>query len=95
MGDPGSIPGSVRSSGEGNGNPLEYPCLENPMDRGDWYAMVHGVAKESDMPERLQFSNMTLLGHALYIKVGCVLIGRGCFVSLITYNIAFRGPTVW
>ena len=40
-----SVPGSVRSSGEGNGNPLEYPCLENPMDRGDWYAMVHGVAK--------------------------------------------------
>ena len=36
MGDPGLIPGSGRSSGEGNGNPLQYPCLENPMDRGDW-----------------------------------------------------------
>ena len=45
VGDLGSIPGSGRSSGEGNGNPLEYPCLENPMDGGTWYAMVHGVAK--------------------------------------------------
>ena len=35
-GDPGSIPGSGRSSGEGNGNPLQYYCLENPMDRGAW-----------------------------------------------------------
>ena len=40
VGDPGSIPGSRRSSGEGNGNPLQYPCLENPMDRGDWQAML-------------------------------------------------------
>ena len=44
-GDPGSIPGSGRSSGEGNGNPLQYYCLENPMDRGAWYATVHGVPK--------------------------------------------------
>ena len=35
-GDPGSIPGLGRSSGEGNGNPLQYPCLENPMDGGTW-----------------------------------------------------------
>ena len=45
VGDPGSIPGSGRSSGEGNGNPLQYSCLENPMDRGAWWATVHGVAK--------------------------------------------------
>ena len=44
-GDPGSIPGSGRSPGEGNGNTLQYPCLENPMDRGAWRAMVHGVAQ--------------------------------------------------
>ena len=44
-GDLGSIPGSGRSSGEGNGNPLQYSCLENPMDRGAWWAAVHGVAK--------------------------------------------------
>ena len=44
-GEPGLIPGSGRSSGEGNGNPLQYSCLENSMDRGAWWATVHGVAK--------------------------------------------------
>ena len=44
-GDPGSIPGLGRSSGEGNGNPFQYSCLENPMDRGAWRATVHGVAR--------------------------------------------------
>ena len=44
-GDLGSIPGSGRSPGEGNGNPLQYSCLENPTDRGTWWATVHGVAK--------------------------------------------------
>ena len=44
-GDPGSIPGSGRSYGEGNGNPLQYSCSENPMDAGAWWATVHGVAK--------------------------------------------------
>ena len=44
VGDLGSIPGSGRSPGEGNGNPLQYTCLENPMDREQWTA-VHGVAK--------------------------------------------------
>jgi len=44
-GDPGSIPGLGRSPGEGNSNPLQYPCLENPMDRGTWQATVHGVPK--------------------------------------------------
>ena len=42
--DTGSIPGSGRSHGEGNGNPLQYSCLENPMDRGAWWVIVHGVA---------------------------------------------------
>ena len=44
-GDPGSILGLGRSPGEGNGHPLQYPCLENLMDRGAWWAAVHGVAK--------------------------------------------------
>ena len=48
-GDAGSILGSGRSPGEGNGNPLQYSCLGNPMDIGAWWATVHGVAKESDM----------------------------------------------
>ena len=45
VGDLGSIPGLGRSPGEGNGNPLQYSCLENPMDRGAWRATVHGVVK--------------------------------------------------
>ena len=43
--DTGSIPRSGRSPGEGNGNPLQYSCLENPMDRGGWWATVHGSQK--------------------------------------------------
>ena len=53
-GDLGLIPGLGRSPGEGNGNPLQYSCLENPMDRGAWRATVHGVAKS-----RTQLSNFT------------------------------------
>ena len=45
VGDLGLIPGLGRSSGGGNGNPHQYPCLENPMDRGAWRAAVHGVAE--------------------------------------------------
>ena len=44
-GDPGLIPGSGRSLEEGNGNPLQYSCLENPMDRGAWWATFYGVAR--------------------------------------------------
>ena len=48
-GDLGSIPGSGRSPGEGNGYLLQYSCLGNPTDRGAWWATVHRVAKESDV----------------------------------------------
>ena len=51
-GDPGLIPGLEISPGEGNGNPLQYSCLENLMDRGAWWAAVYGVAKS-----RAQLSN--------------------------------------
>ena len=44
-GEPAWIPGLGRCPGEVNGNPLQYSCLENPMDRGAWWAIVHGVAK--------------------------------------------------
>ena len=50
-GDPGSIPASGRSPGEGNGNSFQYSCLGNPVDRGAWRATVHGAAKESDPAE--------------------------------------------
>ena len=68
-GDPGSIPGSGRSPGEGNDNPFQYSCLENPMDRGAWWATVHGVAKS-----RTRLSDFTSLHfnkhlHSLSCKV--------------------------
>ena len=47
VGDLGLSPGLGRSPGEGNGNPLQYYCLENPMDRGGWWARVHGLTKSS------------------------------------------------
>ena len=60
-GDPGSIPGSEISPGEGNGNPLQYSCLGNPMDRGAWWATVHRVAKDSDMTEHACLHSQWLL----------------------------------
>ena len=56
--DAGLIPGSGRSSGEGKGNPLQYSCLENPVDRGAWWATVHGVTKSQT---RLRYRARTLL----------------------------------
>ena len=53
-GDPGSIPELGRSLGEGNGNTLQYSCLENPMDRGAWQATIYGVASvEHDLATKL------------------------------------------
>ena len=59
--DVGSILGSGRSPGGGHGNPLQYSCLENPMDRGAWRAIIHGVTK-SDMTEMTYHAGT----HALY-----------------------------
>ena len=64
--DAGSIPGSGRSAGEGNGNPLQYACQENPMDRGAWWATVHGVAKS-----RTRLRSFTYL----LTRIGIVLAG--------------------
>ena len=59
-GDMGSSPGSQRSPGEGNGNPLQYSGLENPMDRGAWRATVHGATKDLGLIEQLSRSILTL-----------------------------------
>ena len=54
--DLGSIPGLGRFPGEGHGNPLEYSCLENPMDRGAWWVTVHRVAKSWTLLKRLSMT---------------------------------------
>ena len=69
MGDLGSIPGSGRSPGEGNGNPLQYSCLENPMHGEAWWATVHGIAKSWT---QLSDFNFTFT----YIKVLLCLVGE-------------------
>ena len=70
LGDLGSIPGSERSSGEENGNPLQYSCLENPMDGGAWQAIVPRGRKESDMTEQLHFHFTTSTCHSGYSAMG-------------------------
>ena len=81
--DVGSIAGSGGSPGEGNGNPLQYSCLENPMERGAWWATVHGVT-ESD---RIQHTHRSIvwIPHILCISS---LLGEqlGCLQILAPMN---------
>ena len=62
--DTGLSPGSGRSPGGGNGNPLQYSCLRNPLDRGNWQATVHGVAKsQTGLSNRACTINIMCLNH--------------------------------
>ena len=63
-GDTGPIPGSGRFPRERNGSPLQYYCLENPMDRGAWWATAHGVTNESDMATKQHHSSPKALETA-------------------------------
>ena len=64
VGDLGLIPGTGRSPGEGNGNPFQYSCLENPMDEGTWWATVHGVTES-----QTQWSDFTINYSVIYWRV--------------------------
>ena len=67
-GDLGSIPGSGRSPGEGNGNPLQYSCLENPMDGGAWWATVHGSQSRTLLSD---FTSLSLDEYLIFtLKTG-------------------------
>ena len=72
-GDVGSIPGLGRSPGEGKGNPLQYSCPENSMDRGAWWATVHGVAKESDTTEHACTTQQLVSYNYLLRVENCVM----------------------
>ena len=91
MEDLGSIPGSGRSPGEGNGNPLQYSCLENPMDREAWQATVHGVAKSQTRLSNFtsSFNLSTSFRSQIFIKttshIGMyLLVHKICHIPNLT-----------
>ena len=99
-GDSGSIPGSGRSPGEGNGNPFQYSCLGNSMDRGAWWATVHGVTKESDKTEEQhvkqkgwRFSN-EISSQPNKVLKPWHLIPRGIQDEISTFLLTFWNPKV-
>ena len=67
-GDLGLISGSERFPGEGDGNSLHYSCLENPMDRGVWWATVHGVAKSQTQLSDFTFTFKATMGFAWWLS---------------------------
>ena len=81
-GDLDLIPGLRRSSGEGNGNPLQYSCLENSMGRGVRWATVHGVTKESDTTDQLNNSNKTILTVGEPVELASSRQPRVCNIAL-------------
>ena len=83
-GDVGFIPGSRRSSGKGNGNLLQYSCLENPMDRGAWQATVHEIAKESDTTEGINNN------HNIYASYPESSFSPGLFSSRAIQSISLK-----
>ena len=91
-GDPSSIPGSGTSLGEGNGNPLQYSCLENPTDRGAWWTTAHGIARNwtllstSTNEHERKCVNPNLLIHLTSLSPLCIYTkDRVCSLHLYLY----------
>ena len=88
-GDPGLIPGSGRSPGEENCNPLLYSCLENPKDRGAWWATVHGVAKRYNWATSLSLSDSVLKSK------DTTLLTKVCIVKAMVFPVVMYGCESW
>ena len=73
VGDLGSIPGSGRSPGEGNGDPLQYSCLENPRDGGAWWVAIYGVAQSRTRLKRLSSSSSSWTRFSARSNKSCVI----------------------
>ena len=87
-------PGLGRSPGVGNSNPLQYSCLENPMDRGAWWATLHGVA-ESDSMEGLSTHMHTLISHRPYIPENTGLVYWSIFIQCSVHYCPFLKMRNW
>ena len=81
-GDLDLIPGSGRYHGVGHGNPLQYSCLQNSVDRGAWWATVHGVAKS-----QTQLSDLTLLLSFHSSSFRCIIVTVDAIVVVVTYQV--------
>ena len=106
-GDPGSIPGLGRSPGEGNGSPLQYSCLDEPMDGGVWWATVHGVAKGwtrlgdfTSLQSSLELMSIVLMMPCNHLILCCLLLLLPSFFPSIRVfsnksALCIRWPKCW
>ena len=93
MGESGSVPGLGRSPGEGNGNPLQYSCLENPMEGGAWWATVHGVSKSQTRLSH--FTSLDSEGLCLNLKDTQFEVRRGKYRQLSKKQIYLYQLICW
>ena len=71
--DTGSSSGSGRSPGGGHGNPLQYFCLGNPLDRGAWLAIVHRITQNQTQPKRLTYIPAQVMSYGIYLSLSDLL----------------------